>query len=47
MLWAAIAVLVVLWILGFTLKIAGFLIHILLVIAIILFIIGLVSRRRY
>jgi hypothetical protein len=47
MLWTMVAVLVILWILGFSLKIAGGLIHILLVIAIIVFIISLVSRRRY
>ncbi|MED1203819.1 lmo0937 family membrane protein [Heyndrickxia acidicola] len=46
MLWTIIGILLILWILGFSLHIAGGLIHILLVIAIIVFIINLVTGRR-
>jgi len=40
------AILVVLWLLGFTLNIGGGLIHILIVIALIVFIYDMVMRRR-
>jgi hypothetical protein len=40
------AILVVLWLLGFTLSIGGGLIHILIVIALIVFIYDMVARRR-
>jgi hypothetical protein len=46
MLWTIFVVLLVLWLLGFTLHIAGGLIHILLVIALIVLVINLVSGRR-
>ncbi len=46
MLWTIFAVLLVLWLLGFSLHIAGGLIHILLVIALIVLVINLVSGRR-
>ena len=46
MLWTIFAILVVLWLLGFTLHIAGGLIHILLVLAVILMIFNLVSGSR-
>jgi Family of unknown function (DUF5670) len=47
MLWTIIAILIILWILGFITKVAvgGFL-HILLVIAIILIVVQLLSGRR-
>ncbi|HEX5474368.1 MAG TPA: lmo0937 family membrane protein [Vicinamibacterales bacterium] len=45
-LWTIIVILLILWILGLALKIAGGLIYILLVVAIILFIIRLVTGRR-
>jgi hypothetical protein len=44
--WAIVAVLLVLWLLGFTLHIAGSLIHLLLVIAFVVLIVDLVSGRR-
>jgi hypothetical protein len=44
-LWAVIVVLFVFWLLGFTLHIAGGLIHILLVIAVILLIFNIVMGR--
>jgi len=40
------AILVVLWLLGFILHIGGGLIHILIVIALIVFIYDMVTRRR-
>lgn len=46
MLWAIFVILVVLWLLGFSLHIAGSLIHILLVVALIILVINLVSGRR-
>lgn len=46
MLWTFIVLLLVLWVLGITFKIAAGLIHILLVIALVLFIVNLVTGRR-
>jgi hypothetical protein len=46
MLWTIFVVLVVLWLLGFTLHIGGGLIHILIVIAVIVLIYNLISGRR-
>ncbi len=46
MLWTIIGVLVVLWILGFSLNIGGGLIHALIVIALILLVFNLISGRR-
>jgi hypothetical protein len=46
MLWAIFVILLVLWLLGFTFHIAGGLIHILLVVAVIVLIINLISGRR-
>jgi len=46
MLWAIFVILLVLWLLGFSLHIAGGLIHILLVVALIILVINLVSGRR-
>ena len=45
MLWTIFVILVVLWLLGFSLHIGGGLIHILIVIAIIVLIYNLVSGR--
>ena len=44
--WALVAVLVVLWMLGLGLHIAGSLIHLLLVVALIVFIVDLLGGRR-
>jgi len=44
--WGIAAILIVLWLLGIAFHIAGSLIHFLLVIALIVFIIDLVSGRR-
>jgi hypothetical protein len=46
MLWTIFVVLVVLWLLGFSLHIGGALIHILIVIAVIVLIFNLISGRR-
>jgi len=46
MLWTIVAVLLILWLLGFSLHIAGGLIHLLLVVALVVIVINLVSGRR-
>ncbi len=46
MLWTIIAVLLILWLLGFGFSVGGSLIHLLLVLALIVFVINLVSSRR-
>lgn len=46
MLWTIFVILLVLWLLGFSLHIAGSLIHLLLVIALMVLVINLVSGRR-
>lgn len=46
MLWTIVAILVVLWLLGFVTNAVGGLIHLLLVIAVIVFVWQLVSGRR-
>jgi hypothetical protein len=46
MLWTIFVILIVLWLLGFSLHIAGSLIHILLVVALVVLVINLVSGRR-
>jgi hypothetical protein len=46
MLWTIFVILVVLWLLGFSLHIGGSLIHLLIVIAVIVLIFNLISGRR-
>ena len=46
MLWTIFIILLVLWLLGFSLHIAGGLIHLLLVVALIVLVINLISGRR-
>ncbi len=46
MLWTIVAVLLILWLLGFSLHIAGGLIHILLIVALIVVVVNLLSGRR-
>jgi hypothetical protein len=46
MLWTIFVVLLVLWILGFSLHIAGGLIHLILVLAVIMLIYNLITGRR-
>jgi hypothetical protein len=46
MLWTIVVILLVLWLLGFSLHIGGGLIHILIVVAVIVLIFNLISGRR-
>lgn len=46
LLWTVIVILFVLWLLGFALHVGGGLIHLLLVIAVIVFVFNLISGRR-
>ena len=46
MLWSLIVLLLLFWVLSFAFDVAGGIIHVLLVIAVILFLVNLVSGRR-
>ena len=46
MLWTVFVILLILWLLGFSFHVAGSLIHLVLVIAVVVLIINLVSGRR-
>jgi hypothetical protein len=46
MLWTIFVILLILWLLGFTLHIGGGLIHILIVIAVVVLIYNLITGRR-
>jgi hypothetical protein len=46
MLWTIVAVILLLWLLGFSFSIGGSLIHLLLVAALILFVVDLLNSRR-
>ena len=46
MLWTIIAILVVLWLLGFSTHVGGGLIHLLLVVALVVFVVNLLTGRR-
>jgi len=46
MLWTIIVLLLVFWLLGFAFDVAGGIVHVLLVIALVLFLVNLVSGRR-
>jgi hypothetical protein len=46
MLWTIVVLLLVLWLLGFSLKVMGGLIHILLVVALIIILMRLLTGRR-
>jgi hypothetical protein len=46
MLWTIFVVLLILWLLGFSLHVAGSFIHLLLVVALVMLVINLVSGRR-
>lgn len=46
MLWTIFAILIILWLLGWGFHVAGSLIHLLLVIALIVLLINLISGRR-
>jgi len=45
-LWTILVILIILWLLGFLMKIGGGLIHLILVIALIVLVIQLVTGRR-
>jgi len=45
-LWTILVILIILWLLGFLMKIGGGLIHLILVIALIILVIQLVTGRR-
>jgi len=46
MLWTIMVILLILWLLGFSLHIAGGLIHLLLVVALVILVINLLTGRR-
>lgn len=46
MLWTLIVLLMLFWVLGFAFDVAGGVIHVLLVIAAVLFLVNLISGRR-
>jgi Family of unknown function (DUF5670) len=46
MLWTIFVVLLILWLLGFSFHIAGGLVHLLLVVALVVLVINLLSGRR-
>lgn len=46
MLWGIVAVLLILWLLGFSMKVAGGLVHLLLVVAVVVVVINLLRGRR-
>jgi Family of unknown function (DUF5670) len=46
MLWAVLVVLVILWLLGFSLHVGGSLIHLLLVVGLVVLVINLLRGRR-
>ena len=46
MLWTIVALFLILWLLGFSLHIGGGLIHLLLVVALVVFVFNLLSGRR-
>ena len=46
MLWTIVLILVVLWLLGFSLHIGGGLIHLLLVVALVVLVFNLITGRR-
>jgi hypothetical protein len=46
MLWTIVAILLIMWLLGFSFHVAGSLVHLLLVIALVVVVINLLSGRR-
>jgi hypothetical protein len=46
MLWTIVVLLLILWLLGFTMNVAGGLVHVLLVIALVVIVLRLLSGRR-
>ena len=46
MLWTIVALLLILWLLGFGFSVGGSLIHLLLVVALVVFVFNLIAGRR-
>ena len=46
MLWTIVVILLILWLLGFSFHVAGGLIHLLLVVAVVVLVFNLISGRR-
>jgi hypothetical protein len=46
MLWTIVAIMLVLWLLGFSFSVGGSMIHLLLVVALVVVVINLISGRR-
>jgi hypothetical protein len=46
MLWTIVVILLVLWLLGFTMHVAGGLVHLLLVVALVVIVLQLLGGRR-
>ena len=46
MLWTSVVLLLILWLLGFTMHVAGGLVHILLVVALVVIVLRLLTGRR-
>jgi hypothetical protein len=46
MLWTVVAILLLMWLLGFSFHVAGGLVHLLLVIAVVVIVINLLTGRR-
>ena len=46
MLWTIVAVMLILWLLGFSFSVGGSLIHLLLVVALVIMVVNLISGRR-
>lgn len=46
MLWTLVVLLLLFWVLGFAFHVAGGIIHVLLVIALVLFLVNVISGRR-
>jgi uncharacterized membrane protein YtjA (UPF0391 family) len=46
MLWTIVVLLLIFWLLGFAFDVAGGIIHVLLVIALVLFVVNLITGRR-
>ena len=46
MLWTIVALLLILWLLGFSFSVGGSMIHLLLVVALVVFVFNLISGRR-
>lgn len=47
MLWTVVALFLIMWLLGFSFNFGGNLIHILLVVALVVFILNMLSGRRH